>query len=205
MYDAPLFQQTTNDVNDQFLRKLSVYGKGKLNRLDYRVALSKPMVLQTGVPAVDTVISPLPGRSVFSPAPPSLQYQGYFSWQFFDQEENLLPYTVGSYLGEKNVFNGGAGFIYQDEAMRHLKESGEISYTPMLLIAVDVFYDHIIDRTKKTALTTYLGVFNFDFGPAYIFPLSWDILISNIFTLVVLLIAGIVISLILRDEGNEKN
>ena len=33
---APLYQQSTNGMNNQFLRKLSVYAKGKL---DYRVAL----------------------------------------------------------------------------------------------------------------------------------------------------------------------
>lgn len=36
--DAPLYQQSTNDVTDQFLRKLSVYAKGKLGKFDYRVA-----------------------------------------------------------------------------------------------------------------------------------------------------------------------
>ncbi len=41
--DAPLFAQATNDVSDQFLRKLSIYAKGKLGKLDYRVAASNPM------------------------------------------------------------------------------------------------------------------------------------------------------------------
>jgi hypothetical protein len=35
---------------------------------------------------------------------------GYFEYQFLDQEANVLPYKVGSYLGTKKVFNIG-GFI----------------------------------------------------------------------------------------------
>jgi len=33
--DAPLYQQATNDVSDQFLRSLAIYAKGKLGKLDY--------------------------------------------------------------------------------------------------------------------------------------------------------------------------
>jgi hypothetical protein len=41
-------------------------------------------------------------------------------YQFFDQEDNLLPYTTGSYLGKKKIVNLGAGFIYQPDAMWNL-------------------------------------------------------------------------------------
>lgn len=44
--DAPLFLQTTNDVTDQFLRKLSIYAKGKIGKLDYRINMSQPMAIQ---------------------------------------------------------------------------------------------------------------------------------------------------------------
>jgi hypothetical protein len=63
--DAPLYQQTTNGVNDQFLRKLSVYAKGKLGKLDYRLALTKPMAIQNAV----AVVNPLSVNSDFALTP----------------------------------------------------------------------------------------------------------------------------------------
>ncbi|MBK8887144.1 MAG: hypothetical protein IPN46_11600 [Saprospiraceae bacterium] len=44
--DAPLFQQATNDVTDQFLRKLGVFAKGKFNKLDYRISITQPFAFQ---------------------------------------------------------------------------------------------------------------------------------------------------------------
>ena len=168
MYDAPLFQQTTNDVSDQFLRKLSLYAKGKIGAFDYRVALSKPMPVQLASPSIDTALGGIANRSVFSPALPNLQAQGYFMWQFLQRENNTMPYTAGSYLGEKNVFNLGAGFIYQPEAMRHLDTRGQMAHTAMRLVAVDLYFDHVVNTLKKTAFTAYLGLFDFDFGPNHI-------------------------------------
>lgn len=95
--DAPLFQQATNDATDQFLRKLSIYGKGKVGKLDYRVAVSKPMVIENSTLYTNKIST----HSDFSRISPKLQYQGYFMYQFFDKESNQLPYTVGSYLGKK--------------------------------------------------------------------------------------------------------
>lgn len=43
--DAPLFQQSTADQTDQFLRKLSIYAKGQIGKIDYRIALSKPLAV----------------------------------------------------------------------------------------------------------------------------------------------------------------
>jgi hypothetical protein len=165
MYDAPLFEQTTNDVTDQFLRKLSIYAKGKVSRLDYRLAVSKPLPVQTAINPIDTTLSKF---STFAPNPPKLQYQGYFNWQFLDQESNLTPYFQGTYLGKKRVLNVGAGAIYQLDAMRHADDSGKKVFTPMALFAVDVFFDSYINKEKQNAITLYGGYFNFNFGPNYI-------------------------------------
>lgn len=168
MYDAPLFQQMTNDVNEQFLRKLSLYAKGKFGSFDYRVALSKPMPVQTAVPSIDTTLGNTAYRSVFSPELPRLQYQAYFMWQFLDKESNLTAYTVGSYLGSKNVFNLGGGIIYQPAAMRHQDASQKIYHTDLRLAAIDLFYDKVLSSEKHTAITFYLGLFDLDFGPNHI-------------------------------------
>lgn len=168
MYDAPLYQQATNDITDQFLRKLSVYAKGKIKKLDYRAALSKPMPVQTAsAPADTTLNTSFYNISVFSPQAPKWQSQAYLNWQFLDEESNLTPYTVGSYLGKKRVFNIGAGLIHQADAMRHEKETNQIVHSDLLLLSADAFLDYALDREKQTALTVYACFSDYDFGPNY--------------------------------------
>lgn len=168
MYDVPLYQQATNDITDQFLRKFSIYAKGKVKQLDYRAAISKPMPVQTASIPTDTSFdATFYNVSVFSPQPPQWQSQGYFNWQFLDEESNLTPYTVGSYLGKKRVFNIGAGFIYQPKAMRHEKNANEVVSTDLLLWSADAFLDYALNREKQTALTVYACYSNYNFGPNY--------------------------------------
>jgi hypothetical protein len=171
MMDAPLFEQATNDITDQFLRKLSVFAKGKIGKLDYRMAISNPLPVQssygtTVVSAVDTTLTTK--YATFSPSAPNNQYQGYFMYQFLDEESNLTPYTTGSYLGKKKVFNIGAGFVYQSNATRSLSADSSIKTHDMIMAGLDVFYDTPLDKEKGTALTLYGGVFNFNYGPNYV-------------------------------------
>jgi hypothetical protein len=160
--DAPLYQQTTNGVNDQFLRKLSLYAKGQLGQLDYRVAITQPMTI-TGL--ATGVTDPTSQDFTFSNLPPNKQYQGYFKWMFFDQESNLTPYQAGSYLGTKHVFNIGAGFIYQKDAMWALDGGTNTLEHNMSLFGIDVFYDAPLDNGK--AISAYLAYTSYDFGSNY--------------------------------------
>lgn len=176
--DAPLYQQATNDVNDIFLRKLSVYAKGKLQKLDYRMALTSPFPVQsatTGISGalVGAVDTSLGNHATFSPRKPNTQLQAYFMYQFKDEESNLTPYTTGTYLGQKDVFTIGAGLIYQANATRTMTGGtdstlGLIRFHTMLLLSVDLFYDHPVNKEKGTALTLYGAFSNFDFGPGYL-------------------------------------
>lgn len=169
MYDAPIYQQATNDITDQFLRKLSVFAKGKLSKLDYRVALSKPMPVQLASVATDTSFNAnYTNVSVFSPKPAELQKQAYLNWQFLDEESNLIPYTVGSYLGTKRVFNIGAGIIQQNAAMRHQNAQLETVYSDLLLWSADLFLDYALNRDKHNAITVYASYSDYNFGPNYI-------------------------------------
>ena len=161
--DPPLFQETTNDVNDQFVRKMGIYAKGKLGRLDYRLSASKPFVTQTASVAVD----PLSTYSSYSMMIPRQAYQGYFMYQFGDQESNTGPGPVGTYLGKKKIFNIGAGFVHQDRAMWSKTTVTDTIYHAMNLWAVDIFYDAPLSP-KGNALTVYGGYFNYDFGKGYI-------------------------------------
>jgi hypothetical protein len=160
--DAPLYQQVTNGVNDQFLRKLSLYAKGQLGQLDYRIAISQPMTITGLGTGVDT---PTSGNFSFSNLPANKQYQGYFKWMFFDKESNLTPYQTGSYLGTKKVFNIGAGFIHQKDAMWALEGPNTILHD-MTLFGIDVFYDAPLSDSK--AITAYLAYTSYDFGDNFI-------------------------------------
>lgn len=161
--DAPLYQQATNGINDQFLRKLSIYAKGQLGKFDYRLALTSPMTI-TGAPS--TATTPSKTSFDFSNEPAKMQLQGYFKYMFKDVESNLTPYTVGSYLGTKSVLNVGAGFIYQPDAMWALNGVGGTIHNDMVLLGADVFYDKPL--SAHTALTAYGAFTNYDFGAGYL-------------------------------------
>ncbi|BAV07258.1 hypothetical protein SAMN05421788_102118 [Filimonas lacunae] len=162
--DAPLFEQTTNDVTDQFLRKLSIYAKGKLGRLDYRLVMSDPMNV-TKSAGYSSAISSI---SNFSPMPANMQFQGYLQWQFLDPEGNTTPYATGTYLGTKKVFNIGAGFQYQKNAMWHQGATGDTVSTDLKHFAVDVYYDAPVNKEKGSAISAYGTFINFDHGPGYL-------------------------------------
>jgi hypothetical protein len=157
--DVPLYQQATNGITDQFLRKLSVYAKGQIGRLDYRLAVTSPMSAQNST----TTIPAISKDASYSLAAPKLQTQAYVYWQFFDKENNTLPYTVGTYLGKKKVLNVGAGFIHQKDAMWYLNATNDTTSTDMLLFGADVFLDMPVG-TKGSAVTTYVAFNNYDFG-----------------------------------------
>lgn len=163
--DPPNYQEVTNDTYDQFVRRLGVYAKGKLGKLDYRISAAKPFVIQTAGSSIYPVNSEI---STISTLPPKFVYQGYLMYQFLDQESNFGPGTAGSYLGKKKVFNIGGGFYYQDRAMYHLKNTVDTSFQPIQLFAVDVFYDTPVNKDKGTAYSLYACYSNYNFGKDFI-------------------------------------
>jgi len=165
--DPPGYQEVTNDTYDQFVRRLGVYAKGKLGKLDYRVSVGKPFVIQT---TSGSGIEPINTNSAFSTLPPNLVYQGYFMYQFFDQESNFSPAMAGSYLGKKRVFNIGAGFYSQRNAMFHygdpvLKDTVNQNLN---LFALDVFYDASLNKEKGTAFSLYSCFSSYNYGTNFI-------------------------------------
>ncbi len=163
--DLPLFMEATNDVTDQFGRKYSVYVKGKLGKLDYRIAFAQPMAIQKsdGYSAVTAIGA----NSSFSSESPNFQYDSYFQYQFKEQESNGMPYATGTYLGKKTVFNIGVGCIYQKDAMWHLDADKNTIHSNMAHFAADVFYDAPIGK-KGAAVSFYGNVTHYDFGNDYI-------------------------------------
>lgn len=164
--DLPTIEETTNDVTDQFVRKLGVYAKGQIGGLDYRLSAANPFPIQNSL----TTIAALSGTNsaAYSTKAPEMQYQGYVKWQFFDKESNLLPYSAGSYLGKKRVLNVGGGFTYQKDAMWYRNANMDTLSTPLQQFALDVFYDSYLNKEKQNAITAYAAFLNYDFGPNYI-------------------------------------
>lgn len=115
--DAPIFEQSTNDATDQFLRKFAVYAKGQISKFEYRIAVAKPFAIQQST--LYNPAKPISAESQFSIKDPQLQYSGYFIRQFFDHECNQIPYMAGTYLGQKKVTNIGLGFEFQRNTMWH--------------------------------------------------------------------------------------
>jgi hypothetical protein len=161
--DPPGYQEVTNDTYDQFVRRLGVYAKGKIGKLDYRLSAAKPFAAQTG-----SAIDPLNNvSSTFSVRPPNLVYQGYLMYQFLDQESNFGPGTTGSYLGKKRIFNVGAGFYTQQKGMMYLNPKSVIAdtvYQDIMLFAADVFWDTPINKEKGTAISVYFAYSNYNYG-----------------------------------------
>lgn len=166
--DLPVIQEPTNDVTDQFVRKLGVYAKGKIAGFDYRFSISNPFPVQNSITAVAAL--PATGNNVayFSTNAPKLHYQGYAMWQFFDKESNQLPYMTGSYLGKKKVLNIGAGFAFEKDAMWYRNINQDTVSTPLQQFGIDVFYDSYLDKNKQNAITAYFSFLNYNFGPNYI-------------------------------------
>ena len=92
----------------------------------------------------------------------------YVEYQFLDNESNLLPFKVGTYLGTKRVFNIGVGFYSQSKGTKS-SVNGKLESHNVNLLSVDAFLDMPFgDKTKNSAVTAYAGYFNYNFGPNYI-------------------------------------
>ncbi|MEO7992260.1 MAG: hypothetical protein ABI663_22110, partial [Chryseolinea sp.] len=161
--DVPVFAQATVDQTDEFSRKLSVYARGQLGKLDYRVVLSDPFpVTSNGAPAAISATN-----ATFAYNQHHKQYQGFFAWNFFDKESHVTPYMTGAYLGKKKVLNLEAGFITQKNATWTGDAITQQYYT-MKLYSVAVFFDSPLNKEKGTALNAYAGYYHTDYGQNYL-------------------------------------
>jgi hypothetical protein len=57
----------------------------------------------------------------------TLMPQLYVNYDFWEQESQVLPFMVGSYLGTKKVFNIGAGFQYDPQGMRYVRARDSVT------------------------------------------------------------------------------
>ncbi len=143
--DSPLYGWALLDANDQFARTFGIYAKGEVGKFNYRAVLTKPFAIPesatgwttataaqlSGVAPRTTLSGRSPGWAAGLISLPNAYnisaynarirnqplYQLYTNYDFWEQESSVLPFMVGSYLGTRKVFNIGAGFMIQPEAM----------------------------------------------------------------------------------------
>jgi hypothetical protein len=170
--DVPVFAQATVDQTDEFSRKLSVYARGQVGKLDYRLVLSDPFpVTSNGLPQAGINAT----NANFAWDNHSKQYQALLSWNFFEKESHVTPYMTGTYLGKKKVLNLEAGFTTQANATwtganTNADRSTDPSrkYYNMNLWSVALFYDAPVNKEKGTAVNAYAGYFGTDYGQGYL-------------------------------------
>lgn len=161
--DVPVFAQATVDQTDEFSRKLSVYARGQLGKLDYRVVLSDPFPVTTNGQALPALSS----NATFAQRGHQKQYQAMLIYNIFDKESHTTPYMTGTYLGKKKLLNIEAGWITQGKAT-WTRDGADTLYHAMNLWSAALFYDAPVNTEKGTALNAYAGYFNYDFGPGYL-------------------------------------
>ncbi len=162
--DVPVFAQTTVDQTDQFSRKLSLYARGQVGHLDYRLVLSDPFPITSSGQTLPAIAD----EANFAQKGHHMQTQGYLIYQFFEHESHATPYMTGTYLGAKKVFNIAVGGIHQENAMWKTGSANDTMYQNMDHFAVESFLDMPVNKEKKTAISAYVGYFNTNYGTNYL-------------------------------------
>ncbi|WP_027137062.1 porin family protein [Gaetbulibacter saemankumensis] len=155
--DSPLFTLNSVEINDDIGRLFGFWFKGQADKFDYRMTFNRPFYVKK-----------IPNGSVnFANNKPRVKTSAYVKYQIFEHESNKSAYQIGTYLQNKKVFNIGAGFQFQPEAMSdgdaNLPETNiyDISH-----FAADSFLN--LPLANGNAITAYLGYYDYDFGKNYI-------------------------------------
>jgi hypothetical protein len=167
--DAPIVNWPLVENSDQFVRQFGMYIKGKLGKLNYSMHLNKPFATNIQPVAPDPIKGP---TAVDNNGNPALATGGYFDYQFLEQEENLLPFRVGTYVGTRKIFNIGAGFYHNKNGTLSktvVNNNETFNKHNITLMAADVYTDMPIGHpSKNMAVTAYSVFYNYNFGPNYL-------------------------------------
>jgi len=157
----------TIGLSDQFARHIGIFAKGKIGKLQYRLAINDAITngldMRTPVNGGDAVYG---GKRLIGSKDAGKAYAGYFEYNFLDQESNFLPFKVGTYLGGKKVFNIGAGFFLHPSGSVIADISGNLTGEDVSIFAVDAFYDAPLGD-DGSALTAYATYQSNDYGKNY--------------------------------------
>lgn len=163
--DAPIFNWPLIENSDQFARQYGMYVKGRFNKVGYQFHMNKPFATNTPMNVNPNIaVDRNTGKAA---------YGGYVDYQFFDQESNVLPFRVGTYMGTKKVFNIGAGFYQNTEGAESWADTNAATKKAqkhdILLYSVDAFADLPIgNKERGMAVTAYSVLYNYNFGPNYL-------------------------------------
>lgn len=155
--DSPLFTLNSVEKNDDLGRLFGAWIKGQFGKVDYRIAFNRPFLPST-----------IPNGEVnFAKNQPRVKTSSYVKYQFFEHESNKSAYQTGTYGNTKKVFNIGAGFQFQENAMSDGDTSlASTNIYDMKHWAIDSFLN--LPLANDEAITAYLGYYDYDFGKDYI-------------------------------------
>lgn len=159
----------TLGLSDQFVRHIGVFFKGSFGKLQYRLAINDAVVngLDSRTP-VNNGSAVYGGARLLGTKDAGKTFAGYFDYHFLDQESNFLPFKVGSYLGEKRIFNLGFGFFAHPKGSILADGSGNLTGENVSIFAVDAFYDAPLSDDGN-AITAYAVYQNNNYGQNYLF------------------------------------
>lgn len=160
LYDLPAYATANAGATDTTVRELSLYIKGQLGKLDYRLVVADPYTNLTSDPKLEV--------ATFSKNAPNKHYSGYFRYAFLDTESNATPFNAGTYIGKKKVLSLGAGFDYMHDALWHKDLSTKVINDDMKSFAIDLFYDTPINKDQGTSFSAYAMAMHNDYGPNYV-------------------------------------
>jgi hypothetical protein len=176
--DVPVFLQYSVDQIDQFDRRLAIYARGQVKKLDYRIYVSNPFPVTSNgsaPPALSRNASFVNTSAFTKGNGPGInnQFGGYLAWNFFENEGHTTPYMQGTYLGAKKVWNIALGAVYQKAATWNLKVNDlglfvDTTYNNMVLWSFETFLDMPLNKEKGSAINAFAGYYNTNYGKNYL-------------------------------------
>ncbi len=176
--DVPVFLQYSVDQIDQFDRRLAIYARGQLGKLDYRMYMSNPFPINSSgatPPALGKSATFVNVNAFPNGHGPGInnQFGGYFAYNIFENESHNTPYMTGTYLGTKKVWNVAIGGVYQKSATWFLAPdtSGaykDTTYANMMHFSFETFLDMPLNKEKGTAISAFAGYYNTNYGKNYL-------------------------------------
>lgn len=159
--DLPIYNFPTIEMSDQMSRQFGIFVHGEYKRLAYRFNVNKPFATDIK-PTAATI-------AVDNNQKGNLATAGYIFYQFKDKEAITSSFLPGTYLGEKKIFNVGAGFYSNAEGTTTLNPDSSLSYHNISVFGVDVFTEFPVgDPSKKMSASLYSVFYDYNFGPNYI-------------------------------------
>lgn len=118
--------------------------KGKFDKLQNRIAINNASIAT--VDDRNTIASGeafYNGKATLGFKDAGKTFTEYFDDHFLDQEYNVLPYKIGSYLRGKKVLNIGASFFMHLNRVVYANNFANLSEKNVSIFAVDFANDSI--------------------------------------------------------------